>query len=350
MSEVVILGAGVMGSAMSMPLADNGHRVRLVGTHRDSDIIESVNRNHYHPRLKVHLPKTVTGHYHHQLDAMLTEDVQLIVIGVSSVGVVWAAETLGKLRRASLPPLLMITKGLSVATGELEILPHVMTRILGEHNIHGTPVAAVAGPCIAGELAARRPSSVVFTHPDPGVLHWLADQLRTEYYHIRPHTDVMGVEMCAALKNLYALAVGFASGMLDNLPAENEAKMHNPAAAMFGEAILEMKYLVEFMGGDPATVDGLPGSGDLYVTCQGGRNSRMGRLLGKGMPYSEAKARHMPDDAIEGAELALAIARGMQPLFASGRLDAARLPLMRKVFQTVVHDRPIELDWAEFHR
>jgi len=350
MSEVVILGAGVMGSAMGMPLADNGHRVRLVGTHKDSDVIESVAHDHFHPRLNIHLPRTITAHYHHELDRILDEDVALIVIGVSSPGVTWAAETLGRLRRSSLPPLLMITKGLRVVDGELQVLPHVLARHLAEFDLAGTPVAAVAGPCIAGELAARRPSSVVFTHADRGVLHWLEDHLRTDYYHIRFNTDVVGVEVCAALKNLYALAIGFAGGMLDNQPAENAAGMHNPAAALFGEAMLEMKYLVNFMGGDPASADGLPGSGDLYVTCQGGRNSRMGRLLGRGLRFSKAKAEHMPDDTIEGAQLAQAIAHGLEPLFADGRLDAERLPLMRKVFQTVVHDRPIDLDWTGFHR
>lgn len=349
MSKVVILGAGVMGSAMALPLADNRHQVHLVGTHLDTEIIDSVSANHFHPRLRVHLPEMITAHHHHQLGTVLDDHVELIVIGVSSLGVVWAAETLAKLGRASLPPLLMITKGLGVHDAKLEIMPHLMGRLLGEHGLGGTPVAAVAGPCIAAELAVRRTTYVSFTHEDPGVLHWLMAQLRTPYYHIRPNTEIIGVEACAALKNFYALGIGFADGMLEAQPTENQAKMHNPTAGLFAQAILELKYLVSAMGGDPATVDGLPGVGDLYVTCQGGRNSRMGRLLGKGLRYSEAKVRHMPDDSVEGAELAMAIADGVQGLFANASLDPARLPLMRLIFQSVVQDQVIELDWAAFH-
>jgi glycerol-3-phosphate dehydrogenase (NAD(P)+) len=102
------------------------------------------------------------------------------------------------------------------------------------------------------------------------------------------------------------------------------------------------------MGGRPVSVFTLPGAGDLYVTCQGGRNSRMGRWLGLGLPYSSAKAQHMPDDTIEGAELALAIGPTVETLFGEGRLDRRRLPLLATMIQIVCHDAPVTVPWDEF--
>ena len=80
--------------------------------------------------------------------------------------------------------------------------------------------------------------------------------------------------------------------------------MHNLAAGLFAQALSGDDPSREFLGGSEASVMGLAGAGDLYVTCQAGRNSRMGCLLGSGLLYSEAKTNHMADETVEGAELA----------------------------------------------
>ena len=90
MAKVVILGAGVMGSAMSMPLAANRHQISLVGTHLDDDIIRSVQGNGYHPSLKTTLPEQVNGLYHSQFADTVGDDTELIILGVNSHGVIWA--------------------------------------------------------------------------------------------------------------------------------------------------------------------------------------------------------------------------------------------------------------------
>ena len=96
------------------------------------------------------------------------------------------------------------------------------------------------------------------------LLDWLLPLVAAPYYHVRPSTDLIGVEVCAALKNFYALAVGYANGLLEKEgKAENGALMHNLAAGLFTQAIAEMGYLVEFLGGTAANVYGLPGAGDL---------------------------------------------------------------------------------------
>jgi glycerol-3-phosphate dehydrogenase (NAD(P)+) len=111
-----------------------------------------------------------------------------------------------------------------------------------------------------------------------------------------------------ALKNLVVMAVGAVKGQLEVVgEVPNGARMHNAAAAVFSQVLGELEHFVRALGGRFETVFGLAGAGDLFVTCQGGRNGRMGRLLGRGLRYREAKATHMPDDTVEGTELALAV-------------------------------------------
>ncbi|HQY92703.1 MAG TPA: glycerol-3-phosphate dehydrogenase, partial [Caldilinea sp.] len=120
------------------------------------------------------------------------------------------------------------------------------------------------------------------------------------------------------------------------------------AAAIFAQGLWETSYMVDYMGGQRRSVFTLPGAGDLYVTSMGGRNSRMGWHLGQGAPYSAAKRDFMPDDTIEGAQLAQAIGPTVEALLAQGKLDPAALPLMRKMIDIVTHDAPVEFPWDAF--
>ncbi|MEZ4866378.1 MAG: glycerol-3-phosphate dehydrogenase [Caldilineaceae bacterium] len=349
MAKVVILGAGVMGSAFSTPLADNGHSVHLVGTFLDGDIIEEVQESRRHPRLGVTLPATVIPYTYDRLDEALV-DADLVVLGVSSLGIDWAAMTLGP-HLAPATPLLFLTKGLEGRNGSLQILPYVLRDELPPLLQGQVKLNAVGGPSIAGELAVRHHTCVMVTGTDQAQLDQLAALLRTPYYHVWTSTDLVGVEVCVALKNIYALAVGMAAGLLEREgQAENNAAMHNLAAALFAQGLAETAYLVDYMGGDPRSVYTLPGAGDLYVTCQGGRNSRMGRLLGLGMRYSDAKRQQMPDDTIEGAELALAIGVTVEKLVQRGELDGSALPLLRAMTHVICNDDAPVIPWDAFFR
>ena len=96
MKTVTILGAGVMGSAMTLPFADRGFEVRLVGTHLDGEIIESVRANRLHPKLNVTLPSQVKSYTHDQFAQAVGNDTDLILLGVASAGVNWAIERLSE--------------------------------------------------------------------------------------------------------------------------------------------------------------------------------------------------------------------------------------------------------------
>ena len=347
MAQIAILGAGVMGTAMTIPLYDAGHAVHLVGTHLDSDIIQKLRESRVHPLIHFPLPDSVELYTYDQLGEAM-KGAHLIILGVNSLGIEWAAEVLGPLLSPQVP-VLFLTKGLVSDGRNLTILPDALRLLLPAHYKDSIRLAAVGGPMLATELAARHHTSVVITSSDQTLLNELAAMLRTPYYHIWTSTDRIGVEVCAALKNAYALGVGLVTGWLEKKRgSEDVAALHNPAATIFAQSMLEISYLVEQMGGQPESVLTLSGAGDLYVTCLGGRNSQMGRLLGLGISYAEAKAKHMSNITIEGAELVLAIGPTVETMLDRGELDAAALPLLRTIIGILCHDADAKIPWGEF--
>lgn len=350
MARIVILGAGVMGSAMAVPAAAMGHEVSLVGTHLDSSIINSIRSSRLHPRLGVKMPEKVRPFDWTELAGTLLAPPDLIILGVSSAGVDWAIGQLGAhLKQAR--PVLMITKGLQDNGSAIEILPDVVTSGLRSRLGLQVPVMAVGGPCIASELAVGRDTSVVITGRDEALLGSTIAMLSAPFYHARASLDVVGVELCAAFKNFFALGVGWAAGQLETAPeAENSAKMHNLASGIFTQSLREMGLLVTALGGSMESVSGLPGVGDLYVTCLAGRNSRMGRLLGLGHSYTVAKRDFMAEDTVEGADLARAIGPALRRLWAHNGLPTDRMPLARAVVDAVCDDVPLRIDWQKFAR
>ena len=349
MAETLILGAGVMGTAFSVLLADCGHNVNLVGTHLDREIIHGIRQDGTHSKLGVKLPDRIATFTHDQLGQALSNRTDLIVFGVNSAGVEWATRQMGQRLQKSIP-IIMLTKGLAVRDRDIVILPQIVRQDLRRFGIEDVPVGGVAGPCIAGELAARRDSSVIITHPDAKLLDWLLGLVSAPYYHARPSTDMVGVEVCAAMKNFYAIGVGYASGRLKlEGKAQNGARMHNLSAGLFVQAMTEIRYLLGYLGGATESVFGLAGAGDLYVTCQGGRNSRLGQYLGAGLHYSEAKKNHMAEDTIEGAELALTIAPAVKRLLDQRQLERAALPLGLAIIDAVCDDMPMQIPWNKFY-
>jgi glycerol-3-phosphate dehydrogenase (NAD(P)+) len=342
MTTAVILGAGVMGSAMCLPLFDRGMDVRLVGTHLDEAIVTNVKAMQFHPKLSVTLPSGVVAY---QLDE-LTEALRgadFVLLGVASAGVQWAIQRLKSVLTARLP-IIMITKGMQPETSALSALPDVVAKALD------VPVAAIAGPCIAGELAVRRHTGTVIVSRDGDLAARFCAAFETAYYHPRLSTDMMGVEACAAFKNFFAIAVGWAHGAFEVMPkAENKARNNNPAAIVFDQAVRELMVLVAALGGAAESVWGMPGVGDLYVTCMAGRNSRLGNNLGRGLTYSEVKAGPMKGDTIEGAELGVAVEGSLRTMMTSGQLEANRLPLTRALLTCLTENKPFVPEWTAFH-
>jgi glycerol-3-phosphate dehydrogenase (NAD(P)+) len=347
MTTIAILGSGVMASALTTPLAENGHDIRLVGTHLDRDIIDRIQATGVHPGLQRKLPSSVRPYQLEQIDAAF-DGAEIVVSGVNSFGVRWAGQRIaGLLEPDTL--VIAIAKGMAAGEdGDLHILPDVLAEQVPVELRSRIPWAAIAGPSIAGEVAAGRDTCVVFTGHEQQALDRLAATFRTGWYHVWTSTDLVGVEVCAALKNCYALGVGFAEGVLDRLGhTDGPDRNHNYEAALFAQGVAEISQMVALLGGRPETPYGLPGVGDMFVTSTGGRNIRVGRLLGAGLRFSEARAR-MGDITLEGAAAIQVIGGALPKLTARGIIGPEDFPLLRGLHAVVGQEQPLGIPWSSF--
>ena len=346
MATITVLGAGMMGSALCLPLADRGHDVRLVGTHLDAPILQSLQANHFHPTLRLDLPPSIRPFPIAELPTAI-HGADLLVLGVSSAGIPWATQQIAPFARPDLP-ILMITKGLVLDEGRLLVLPDLVQRALPEPARAAVFPAAVAGPCIAGELARRVPTCVVLTGRDPRTLEHLAALVRAPYYHPFPCADVIGAEVSAALKNAYAMAVAFGAGLHEKTGGSpGSIAMHNWESAVFAQAIREIMRITALLGGDPLTVTGLPGVGDLDVTMNGGRTGRFGRFLGMGLGVPGSIAR-MEGATLECLEILDVLRRALPHYEARGELRPDDLPLLRHMIAVALHDAPVDMPFDRF--
>ncbi len=342
MAIFTVLGAGMMGGALCVPLCDRGHEVRLCGTHLDDHIIASLRADHSHATLRHPLPPSILPFRHDELGEAL-EGCDVIGLGVSSAGIDWACAQLAPFMASSAKdkPVVMITKGLRWTSARLEVFPDVVARALR------TSTAAVAGPCIAGELARRVPSCVVLTGRDRAMLDQVAALMRTDYYHVWTSSDVIGSEVCAALKNAYAMGVAFGAGLHQRAGgAPGSIAMHNYESAVFAQAIVEMQHVIAALGGDPMTAAGLAGAGDLDVTNNGGRTGRFGRLLGAGLSVAEA-IDEMEGATLECLEIIAVMREATRGMRAAG-IALPPLPLLDHLAEVALDGAAVDVPFAAF--
>jgi len=348
MSKIVIIGAGAMGTAFAFPCLDNNHDINIVGTHLENDFIDQLNKNNrLHPGLNTEIPQGINILKFDQFDAIFKSNVDLIVLGISSKGIEWVADQLFKIyNNKKLPDILMLTKGLSIYQNNYELLVDKLERLLSTKGIKEINISAVGGPCLATGLANRVHSSVVIANKDVSTAKKIASMLNTNYYHTSFSDDLHGVEVCAAVKNIFSMAVGAAKGLCSK-NASNEIREKNylnTASALIKQSVQEMEIFVEHLKGKKETVKGLAGLGDLYVSSGGGRNSKMGSYIGEGMTFSEAKKSKMEKVTVEGADLAIEIGKKVNEDF-----DKKKLPLMLGMINAIIEDKKLEFDWQYFN-
>tara|TARA_B100001121_G_scaffold308529_1_gene332847 strand:+ start:1185 stop:2231 length:1047 start_codon:yes stop_codon:yes gene_type:complete len=347
MSKIVIIGAGAMGSAFAFPCLDNDHDINIVGTHLENEFIDKLkNNNNLHPGLNIKIPHEIKIFKFEKFDEILKPSVDLIVLGISSKGIDWVAEQLSRLYKNGITPkLLMLTKGLSIYNNQYELLVDKLERLLADRGIKKIDISAVGGPCLAAGLANRVHSSVVIANKNIKTAKEIADMLNTNYYHTSHSDDINGVEVSAAIKNIFSMAVGAAKGLCSK-NISNEARERNylnTASAIIKQSIHEMEIFVEHLKGKKETVKGLAGLGDLYVSSGGGRNAKMGSYIGEGLIFSQAKKTKMEKVTVEGADLAKEIAKKVNEEF-----NQKKLPLMIGMINAIVDDKKLELDWEAF--
>ena len=262
--RIAVLGGGSWGSVFAALLAERGHTVALAC--RDPEQAAAIAATGHNPRY-------VRGLRLDGVEACTSDDervagAELFVIAVPS----------GSFREvaAALPagptPVLSLVKGLDPSSGER------LSRV-----VEGRPVAVLSGPNHAEEIADGLPAAAVIASEDEALANDLQHAIISPRFRVYVNTDLVGVELCAAAKNVIALGAGAVDGL---------GMGDNGKAALITRGLAEMSRLGLAAGARPETFSGLAGMGDLIVTCwsRHSRNRRAGELIARGATPSEARA------------------------------------------------------------
>ena len=344
MAIVTIIGAGMMGSALAFPARENGHEVRLVGTHLDRAIIDQCRVSDQHPKFTKPFLKGLKYYQVEQMESAI-DGADMIVGGVSSFGVDW----FGDVVLPKIPeniPVITVTKGLvDTEDGRLLTYPDVWQTKLDSLG-KKTKLFAIGGPCTSYELVAHDQSEVAFCGRDMDTLKKLRDIMATDYYHISLSNDVVGIESAVALKNGYALGIALTIGINQKNFGLDSELHYNSQAAVFGQAVKEMYKLLDYQGA--ATLENMSvGYGDLYVTVYGGRTRLVGILLGRGLNIDEAKAE-LNGVTLESLVVAERVARAVKAADARGMLNKADFPLLMHVDEVIIDKKAVNIPWEDF--
>jgi len=282
MRKVAVLGAGYMGSAITFPLSLNGVNINLWGTWLDDEIIASCRRG-YHPKLKKALSENVDLYTSEELKDAL-KSIDFAIIAVTSEGFLTVFKKVIKAMDKNVP-FYGLTKGLLKYNGRIERISKTAEEIFKKQFPDDEFIwASIGGPVKAVELSNRIPTATIYGTNSSCVKN-LNKYFATEYYKVFYTTDVIGVEVSSAFKNVYSIALGICDGLYES------GKMslnHNLRAFLFNQAVREMAYIVKLSGGKKDTALNLAGIGDLHVTSSSGRNRTFGVLIGMGIGPDKA--------------------------------------------------------------
>ena len=262
--NVTVVGGGSWGSAFSVQLRDRGHDVTLAC--RDAEQAAAIAETGRNPRYLRELD--LSGVAATAIADAPVEAADLVVVAVPSAAYRSVVEAL-----PGDAPVLSLTKGLDPATGE-----RLSTLVSGRR------VAVLSGPNIADEIVRGLPAAAVVASDDLELAVRLQVAVHSVLFRVYVSDDIVGVELCAAAKNVIALAAGGADGL---------SLGDNSKAALVARGLAEMRRLAESAGARPDTFAGLAGMGDLIVTCwsPAGRNRRAGELISRGARPDEAAAQ-----------------------------------------------------------
>ena len=343
MAIVTIVGAGMMGSALAFPARENGHEVRIVGTHLDREIIFQCLKTNKHPKFEKPFP---TGIKFYQVEDLIKalDGANVVIGGVSSFGVDWFADVVLPVVNPS-SIVLTVTKGLmDTPDGKLLTYPDLWKNKLKSLNIK-LSLNAIGGPCTSYELVSHDQTEVSFCGDNIDDLKYLKQVMQTDYYHISITTDVTGIESAVALKNGYALGIALTIGL--NQKKFNDDTLHfNSQAGVFGQATREMYKLLQFQ--KALSLNNLcVGIGDLYVTVYGGRTRLIGILLGKGLDIDQAK-KELNGVTLESLVVAVRVARAIKINIEKGKAKKEDFPLLLHIDEILSEKKAVDIPWDKF--
>ena len=318
MTKILVIGGGAMGSAFTIPCLENNNQVTITEPYSKIFIKELSSKNKFHSSLKMKLPKKLK--FRKYSKDLLKEKFDLIVIALSLPGIDFIGKELKNLKIKS--PVLVLTKGLKYEKKSNRVLT-IPEQLKKNHK--GINVSILKGPCLAKELAKKNQTNVIIANKNINIAKKIGKKISTKYYLIEYSRDVVGVEVCSAIKNIYSMIIGSGQSL-------------NTSSNLFQKSLIEMKYLIKYFKGKEKTIEGLAGVGDLYVSAAGGRNSKMGSYLGKGFTFKTAKKRFMPKDTVEGEQLAREIAP-----FIYKKINKKKIPLMINLLNALLKNKKLKI-------
>lgn len=292
---VAVVNAGGWGTALAVKLANQGYEVRLWARRKEQAARIAAERENREYLPYVSVPPTV----------QVTDDLAAAVEDADAVLVAAIASfmrELGKeLGRCIGPDALVVHGAKGLEPGTWKRLSTVLDEQLGSEI--GARLAVLAGPNHAEEVARQLPTAAVIACGDPASAAHLQAMLGTPWFRVYTNSDVVGVELCSAAKNVIAIAAGIGDGL---------GYGDNSKAALITRALAEIGRLVEHEGGSPATVAGLAGVGDLVATCTSrhSRNRWAGEQIGRGRTAKDVvRSTPMVIEGIPSAEAVVSLAR-----------------------------------------
>jgi len=318
MNKILIIGGGAMGSAFTIPCLENNNNVTITEPYSKRFIKNLSSKKKFHSALKINLPKKLKFQKYSQY--LLKNKFDLIVIALSLSGIDFIGKELKNLNLKT--PILVLTKGLKYEKKYKKILT-ISEQLKKKYNVSN--ISILKGPCLAKELARKKHTSVIVANKNINIAKKIGKMISTKYYLTEFSRDIIGVEVCSAIKNIYAMIIGAGQSL-------------NASSNLFQKSVLEMNYLTKYFKGKEQTTMGLAGVGDLYVSAAGGRNSKMGSFLGKGFTFKTAKKRFMSKETVEGEELAREIAP-----FIFKKLDKKKIPLMINLLKTIKENKKLKI-------
>lgn len=267
--NIIVLGSGAWGTALSLLLTDNGHSVTL--WNRSPARVEEMAKTRMNPRLRgVELPAALG----YTADLSLLGSADMVLFAAPSYAMRETAEAAAPFIK---PGTLLVSASKGVENGSFLRMTEILRAVIGK----GCPVAALSGPSHAEEVARRMPTGVVAASKSREAAERTQDAFMNPVFRVYTNSDVTGVELCGALKNVVALGCGVVDGL---------GYGDNTKALLITRAMNEAGELCIRAGGKAATCAGLGGAGDLIVTCMSphSRNRSAGVFLGQGLPVAEA--------------------------------------------------------------
>ena len=319
MKKILIIGGGAMGSAFTFPCIDNKNEVSITEPYNKTFIKNLSSKKKYHSSLKINLPNKLK--YKKYSTHLLNNKYDLVVVALSLSGINFISEEFKKSNIKS--PILILTKGLKYEKKKQKIF--TISEDIKKTN-KKINVSVLKGPCLAKELSNKKQTSVVVANKNIKIARKICNIISTKYYLTETSTDVIGVEICSSIKNIYSMIIGAGDSL-------------NMSSSLFKKSINEMIYITKYFKGKIETALGLAGVGDLYVSAAGGRNSRMGSYLGQGYTFNNAKRKFMPNETVEGEQLAREIAP-----FVLKKIQQKKIPLMTKLIKSIINNKKLILN------